>query len=64
MIIYLIIIGIILCIISIIYLISEIKDNETVKDKFLALIDYVADPFAGSVLLYLGLLCIIAGFVL
>ena len=61
MIIFLIIIGIILCIVSISFLIFVVKDTPTAKEKLLAVIYYIAEPFAGSILFYLGLLLIIVG---
>jgi len=41
------------------FLINVINEEDTVKDKFLAFIYYITEPFAGSILLYLGLLLII-----
>ena len=56
----LIVLGIILCLFSIMYLLSDLKYEKSMKEKVSAVIEYLIDPFTGfTSLLYLGILILI-----
>ncbi|MCZ8542337.1 hypothetical protein [Psychrobacillus psychrodurans] len=59
---FMIFLGVVLVVISIRFLILVLK-KETNKSKISALIYYIAEPFGGSILLYLGILLIIVGII-